>query len=549
MPQALCESWDNVSHYDYDDITLDYYNYITNSISDLITEHFSTTTYIFITAEKNKKGIMHLHLLIGIRNFMDYNYTLKNNLSLALKFYVAGTGISVSPCDIKVDSLLYFKDIKNWGMYIFKDKFKWRLPAKLLMLDIYKDSNFYNHLHFNFTCRIELKIEQELFRSSNEKSNIMVGIKLIHNKLSREVLLDILQYYLVLNNYFIYKDDIYEKVEGYSISYKLIGGVKKTLYDYFHKNVINFFVLNYSHYFEGFDFQYLLKKYFLKHKTDILKLGEISTQRINPDFSLMEFTDGIYSIKYDRFFPKSDHKPFSENISTVKYYNKTFLHVRRDKPKIWINGLRNALGVTGNIENNKDFINICLYLVNILHKDVFTKKSTLFVYGMSNSGKTTYLVKPIEHYLGNENIGSVTSSKNFKYQDLEDKLVGVMDEGRYNPSMSSDLLKIMGKENIKVDKKFSDHISINPVPLFILSNEMFRDKNPSLDKALKNRMYIIEFINEVLQNNMNFSQLLKDENVNILVFANKLFFKLKMGNRIGSRISNDKIIKMIEDKS
>tara|TARA_B110000977_G_scaffold38297_1_gene51506 strand:- start:179 stop:313 length:135 start_codon:yes stop_codon:yes gene_type:complete len=44
---------------------------------------------------------------------MDYNYTLKNNLSLLLKSYILGTGITVSPCDIKVDALLYFKDVKN----------------------------------------------------------------------------------------------------------------------------------------------------------------------------------------------------------------------------------------------------------------------------------------------------------------------------------------------------------------------------------------------------------------------------------------------------
>tara|TARA_B110000037_G_scaffold221757_1_gene293873 strand:+ start:1034 stop:1504 length:471 start_codon:yes stop_codon:yes gene_type:complete len=154
----------------------------------------------------------------------------------------------------------------------------------------------------------------------------------MHNKLNREVLLDILQYYLVLNNYFIYNNDIYQKVEDYSISYKLVGDVKTTLYDYFQKNIIKFFTLNYFYYFDGFDFQYLLKKYFLKHKNDIIKLGEISTQKIEPDFSLMEFTDGVYSIKYDRFFPKSDGVIFSENISTIKYYNKSYARVRRKRP-------------------------------------------------------------------------------------------------------------------------------------------------------------------------------------------------------------------------
>ena len=158
------------------------------------------------------------------------------------------------------------------------------------------------------------------------------------------------------------------------------------------------------------------------------------------------------------------------------------------------------------------------------------------------------MTNPIEHYLGNENVGSITSSKNFKYQNLEDKLVGIMDEGRYNQSMSSDLLKIMGKENILVDKKFSDHINIKPLPLFILSNEMFKDKNPSVDEALRNRMCIIEFINEVVENNIDFSKSLKNEEPNIIIFANKLFFKMKMGNKTGSKVPNDDIIKKIEHK-
>ena len=68
---------------------------------------------------------------------------------------------------------------------------------------------------------------------------------------------------------------------------------------------------------------------------------------------------------------------------------------------------------------------------------------------------------------------------------------------------------------------------------------MFKDKNPSVDEALRNRMCIIEFINEVVENNIDFSKSLKNEEPNILVFANKLFFKLKMGNRMGPKVPND----------
>jgi hypothetical protein len=54
-----------------------------------------------------------MHLLVGIRNFMDYNYTLKKNLALVLKDNLSTTNLTQSDFDIKVDSLLYFTDVKN----------------------------------------------------------------------------------------------------------------------------------------------------------------------------------------------------------------------------------------------------------------------------------------------------------------------------------------------------------------------------------------------------------------------------------------------------
>ena len=133
------------------------------------------------------------------------------------------------------------------------------------------------------------------------------------------------------------------------------------------------------------------------------------------------------------------------------------------------------------------------------------------------------------------------------------KIVGIIDEGRYNSSMSSDLLKITGQEKIIIEKKYSkDHIIINPIPLIILSNILFEDKIDSIDKALKNRLYIIEFINiiskDILNESQNYKNNLKDEEANIIIYCNKLLFKLKYDdlNRIGNTISNEKILSKIE---
>lgn len=119
--------------------------------------------------------------------------------------------------------------------------------------------------------------------------------------------------------------------------------------------------------------------------------------------------------------------------------------------------------------------------------------------------------------------------------------------------MSSDLLKITGQEKIIVEKKYSkEHIIINPIPLIILTNILFEDKNISIDDALKSRLYIIEFINKISKNNLSnsskFKIKLKNEEANIIIYCNKLLFKFKEINlnRIGNTIPNKEILKLIE---
>ena len=52
-------------------------------------------------------------MLIAIRNFMDYNYILKNNLIKTFLSYSKDNCNENEPHDVKIESLRYFKDIKN----------------------------------------------------------------------------------------------------------------------------------------------------------------------------------------------------------------------------------------------------------------------------------------------------------------------------------------------------------------------------------------------------------------------------------------------------
>lgn len=172
-----------------------------------------------------------------------------------------------------------------------------------------------------------LQINCEFNIIENNYNNIindLFGIKLTNNKIEQTTLISLLQYYLILNQYYVYNDTVYVKIKNSKISYKLVGNLTEILYNKFQENVVNYFFNNFTYYFKGFDFNYLLNNYFIKTKNIIESIRDISTERIEPDFGLIEFSDGIYSIKYDRFFSNKVGYIFNNKIATLKYYNKSY---------------------------------------------------------------------------------------------------------------------------------------------------------------------------------------------------------------------------------
>lgn len=546
------------------------------NIRSILFHSFPSITWFLIVNEENKEQKTHFHLIIAIRNFIDYNYTLKKNIKKRLHHYSLGFNDDTS-VDIKVESLIYFKDIKNWVMYLHKDYSVWKFKSYLYYTYLYEIMwvDKLGDIYFDFLIpnanvmlcnldivNIDFKSKESKgfyydylseYKSKLKPIFLINGIKLTYNKIDERTLINLLQYYLILNEYYIYKDNIYEKIKRTKISYILVGSLKEVLYDKFQENVVLFFINNLKYYFKGFDFNYLLDTYFIKTKSVIESIVDISTQRIEPNFDLIECTDGVYSIKYDRFFSSVDNLSFNTNVSTIKYYNKTFQSIRKRKPDNWIKGIKNALNISGDELENTYFNQICKSIINTIHKDIKSKKCTLFIYGKSNTGKTTLIANPIINFYGNYNVGSIIGSKNFKWQELEGKEVGIIDEGRYNSSMSSDLLKLTGQENIIVEKKYSKgHVLIKPIPLIILTNNIFEDKNPLVDEALRNRMNIIQFLNEISEldisanDSQSFKDRIKEEEANIIVYCNKVLFKQNKNK--GDRISSKILIKMIDFK-
>ena len=352
------------------------------------------------------------------------------------------------------------------------------------------------------------------------------GIVLNKNELNENIIIDLILNYLKLNKLFIHNDYLYSKIEDTLISYKKIGGVKEILFDQFETNIISFFTEYFPCQFDGFDFYYLIKTYKNKMESSIDKIKNISTNKITLNFSFLEFTDGIYDLQNNNFIFKNNFIN-SSNICTIKYYKQAYNWIRKNKPKTWINGITNAIGK----ENINDFVTICLFIASFFRpKDDTMKKKFMYIHGKTNTGKTTYLTKVLTRYFGPENVGNVINSSDFKFQDLQNKLLVIMDEFRYSSTFSSDFLKLLGGEPLLTNQKYSkNHITIQGLMGLILSNYLFFEKDTSTNQALLERLHIIEFLYNVdkeLKNmdTNNINQLLTNEEPNIIIFCNKLYF-------------------------
>ena len=167
------------------------------------------------------------------------------------------------------------------------------------------------------------------------------------------------------------------------------------------------------------------------------------------------------------------------------------------------------------LNNNKDdFIVLCLFIANLFQPiNENSKKNFIYIHGPSNTGKTTYSTKVLSRYFGSENIGSIVGDSNFKFQDIQDKLFIILEEFKYKNSLSGEFLKLLGGERLLTSKKYSkNHISLENLKGLIISNNLIKEDNKEIAEALKNRLYLIKFINKILKGDININDtLLKEE--------------------------------------
>ena len=175
---------------------------------------------------------------------------------------------------------------KDYANYVFKggiysiQKYTTSLFQENLgnMYDFYLEPNeniiFHNNIWMDFShCAgmSENESEVEYYEKEYLKKRFNIdmdinGIPLDKNTLNQETLIDLVRYYLVLNEYYLYNKNVYKKVEGSKISFRYLGTIQEVLYLNFTQNIITFYITNFEYYFKGLNFSGLTRDYLIKNK-------------------------------------------------------------------------------------------------------------------------------------------------------------------------------------------------------------------------------------------------------------------------------------------
>jgi hypothetical protein len=232
-------------------------------------------------------------------------------------------------------------------MYIHKNIIDFKINPILYIIEKYikfsEDTffNIYERLNFfSGFAKIELFFNKNFIQNNSILYTVpitkslysnIVGCKIENRNINQETIIGLILYYIQIKGYYLYNDNLYIKIEKSLISYRIVGSIEEILYEKFEENIVNFFQENFDCHFKGFNFYNLIKQYKQKVKKLVETIKDLTTNKINPVFSLLEFTDGIYNYNTNKFLKKSDIK-LNNTATTLKYYDKTYKNLK--KPNI-----------------------------------------------------------------------------------------------------------------------------------------------------------------------------------------------------------------------
>jgi hypothetical protein len=491
--------------------------------------------------ELSKNNTIHSHIVVGIKNLTSHPQNIVDNMRILIRTF--------SSNDLKIEFLEKFINCKRVWAYLYKNNNECYF-FNFFNFNIYNQQLFSKFLDFielevkciitGFTVYVHDKqyIEQnkekkDIFEKLKKVNSIIYTKEIIEKEHNVYFILNLYIYYFLLNGIKIYNDHYIKKIKTYSISYKIL--IKKSkLVDLF-DDVIDFFLQYLDVYIKNIDLYFLKKNTLiwanLPKKLELI--DSIVNIKIDVLFTFIEFKDGIYDLKSGNLINKNNLKSIQnfEKIGTLKYTFNTYKYCK--PPKIWLRNMCEKLNYNWDEINDLFFHLAIIFSTN--YEDL-KKKRVLFILGKSNTLKTTLIADIFIEYFGTDNIAVITQSKNFPFQNFENKVIALLDEFKYYDTLHNEYLKLFENRQIYVEKKFQDAISINPLHIVIISNEDFIKNQTNKDKqqALQNRIKIFEFLetNSILLENMKES--IKHENINIVVFLIKYyneFLKIKKDKR------------------
>lgn len=449
--------------------------------------------------------------MLALRSVIGYNDSIITFITEILKNFIQR--------DTVVKELKKESDIRNFFAYLLKDT-KHTLENNFLCCNqTYQDyfselieySNFYDLKLAGFTKK---KQDEEI-----------LGLKKTENKFSNNTIVYIWNFYLTINNFYYFNSDFYKKTPKTLISFEKVFD-KHFLVSEFDK-IAKYLIINIPTQFKYLNF-YFLKNQFLTNIDNKLDKIEITAiNKIKPNHDLIEFIDGIYFIKFNKFLKKEqiqDIEDLDKKMNTIKYFNKTYHNLK--EPVEWLKNIKKALN-----DNSENIDIICCYLANIFHKNknIFQKKKVLYVYGESNTKKTTLIAKPLINFFDIKNIGFITGNLNFSFQEVVDKKVAILDEFKYTKKNKEQLLKLFAGEPVLIDIKFKNPEIVEEIPIIIISNELIKEPNKDIQKAFDNRIQQITFYKPdemETKEEYDINEEIKKEEVNIIIHCNKIFFKV-----------------------
>jgi hypothetical protein len=489
-------------------------------LSNLINNKIQLWTYIYICVEFNEKNNIHFHCLLGVRSLIGWNDSLSNYIKNILRdFYETDT--YVQPLKKEIDA-------KNAKVYINKDLLK---------------NHQYNALHYvlcwqqifaellDYSESVNMDLKSWGYEQSEEFDKLQ-GYK--NNELiqTQEIIGHLWMYYTILNGWYLNKNKFYKKVDNFRISYEEVGDTDFLIKE-FSTKIIPFFLKKFIAHFFNLDVYGLCTKFFNNNiLKNLMETFKNNANKVEFDFTLLEFTDGVYSIKIDKFIPKHHFTDsVVKGLATLKHYKKTYKHLPKT-PTTWITNLKKVL----NNETEK-IDSITMFVANIFHNNpnIFKKKRVLFVIGEANTQKTTLIANPLINFFTREKIGVMTKGSNFNFEDFENKSIILIDEFLMQNKYIGELLKWFEGDDITIDVKYEKPKIIKNKPTILISNKDIKlnTRDKEIEEAFNARLFKLIFKSKLNTNeiNLQIKELLKGEEASIIIYCNKKFFEKNISKK------------------